>query len=121
MAVRQGTEDPFEQLIAGLDSEKTYHFRAQAKNSQGTASGADKEFATTAKPPEAGEYRKITITHPALKTVRVIRAGQEQTKYDNLSNLDEGFIHGELQLPVEIPATVEVTTLANQVYKFNVS
>lgn len=114
------TEDTFEQVIAGLDSEKTYHFRAQAKNSAGTASGADKEFVTQEAPPPIGEYKKITITHPALKTVRVIRAGQEQTKYDNLSNLDEGFIHGEIQLPVEVPADVEITTLANQIYKFSI-
>lgn len=117
----KATEDAFEQLIAGLDSEKTYHFRAQAKNSKGTASGDDKELITQEAPPGPGVYRKVSITHPALKTVRVLKAGQEQTKYDNLSNLDEGFIHGELELPVEVPADVEVTTLANQVYKFNVN
>ena len=112
--------DTFEQLIANLDGDKTYHFRAQAKNSVGTSSGVDKEFTTEEMPPTPGVHRKVTITHPALKTVRVIRGGVEQTKYDNLSNLDEGFIHGELQLPVEPPAIVEVTTLANQVYKFQI-
>jgi len=117
----KATNDLFEQLITGLDSDKTYHFRAQAKNAHGTSSGADKEFTTQEVPPPPAKYRKIIITHPALKTVRVIKDGEEQTKYENLSNLEEGFIHGEIELPAEAPTTVEVTTLAEQVYKFNVN
>ena len=40
------TDDTFEQAISGLDPNTTYHFRAQAKNSAGTTSGADRTFTT---------------------------------------------------------------------------
>lgn len=40
------TTDTFEQAISGLEPNTTYHFRAQAKNSAGTASGADRTFTT---------------------------------------------------------------------------
>ncbi|MBA7635143.1 hypothetical protein ES703_42744 [subsurface metagenome] len=40
------TSDTFEQTISGLEPNTTYHFRAQAKNSVGTASGADRTFTT---------------------------------------------------------------------------
>ncbi|MBA7601270.1 hypothetical protein ES703_08337 [subsurface metagenome] len=36
----------FEQAIAGLSPNKTYHFRAQARNSAGTSYGADRTFTT---------------------------------------------------------------------------
>ncbi|GAI06001.1 unnamed protein product, partial [marine sediment metagenome] len=36
----------FEQAITGLDPNKTYHFRAQARNSAGTVNGADRTFTT---------------------------------------------------------------------------
>ncbi|GAH63087.1 unnamed protein product, partial [marine sediment metagenome] len=36
----------FEQAITGLDLHKTYHFRAQARNSAGTVNGADRTFTT---------------------------------------------------------------------------
>ncbi|GAI96386.1 unnamed protein product, partial [marine sediment metagenome] len=36
----------FEQAIPGLDPNKTYHFRAQARNSAGTVNGADRTFTT---------------------------------------------------------------------------
>ncbi|MBA7670144.1 hypothetical protein ES703_78287 [subsurface metagenome] len=38
----------FEQAIAGLNPNTTYHFRAQATNSAGTANGADRTFTTQA-------------------------------------------------------------------------
>lgn len=40
------TGNTFEQTISGLEPNTTYHFRAQAKNSAGTASGADRTFTT---------------------------------------------------------------------------
>ncbi|GAI98064.1 unnamed protein product, partial [marine sediment metagenome] len=40
------TGQTFAQPISGLDPNTTYHFRAQAKNSAGTASGADRTFTT---------------------------------------------------------------------------
>jgi len=40
------TGNTFEQLIGGLTPNTTYHFRAQAKNSAGTASGDDITFTT---------------------------------------------------------------------------
>ncbi|GAI88874.1 unnamed protein product, partial [marine sediment metagenome] len=36
----------FEQAIAGLSPNITYHFRAQARNSAGTVNGADRTFTT---------------------------------------------------------------------------
>jgi len=36
----------FEQAIASLSPKKTYHFRAQARNSAGTVNGADRTFTT---------------------------------------------------------------------------
>jgi len=44
------TDDIFSQRITGLTPLTGYHFRAQIKNSAGTANGADKTFTTTSLP-----------------------------------------------------------------------
>ena len=112
--------DTFEQLITGLDPDQLYHFRAQAKNAAGTSSASDAEFTTSILPPAYGAMKKAQITHPALKTVRIIQHGQEVGKFDQLSNPDEAYIESGLTLSIPTPSTVEVTTLADQVYEFNI-
>jgi len=114
------SEDTFEQLITGLDADQLYHFRAQAKNSQGTTSGSDAEFTTSILPPAYGATNKAQITHPALKTVRIIQYGQEVAKFDELSNPDQSYIESGLTIHIPTPATVEVTTLADQTWEFNI-
>ncbi|MBA7645702.1 hypothetical protein ES703_53460 [subsurface metagenome] len=114
------SEATFEQLITGLDPDQTYHFRAQAKNSVGTSSGSDAEFTTSILPPAYGAMKKAQITHPALKTVRIIQHGQQVAKFDELSNPDESYIESGLTIHIPTPSTVEVTTLADQVYEFTI-
>lgn len=112
--------DTFQQLITGLDPDQLYHFRAQAKNTQGTTSGSDTEFTTSTLPLAYGAMKKAQITHPALKTVRIIQHGQQVAKFDQLSNPDENYIESGLTVSIPTPSTVEVTTLADQVYEFNI-
>lgn len=114
------SEDTFEQLITGLDPDQLYHFRAQAKNSAGTESGSDAEFTTSILPPVYGATKRAQITHPALKTVRIIQYGQEVAKFDELSNPDQSYIESGLTIHIPTPSTVEVTTLADQTWEFNI-
>jgi len=112
------SEATFEQLITGLDPDQLYHFRAQAKNSDSTVSGIDREFTTSSLPIAYGAMKKAQITHPALKTVRIIQHGQEVAKFDDLSNPDESYIESGLTIQIPTPSTVEVTTLADQTWEF---
>lgn len=114
------SEATFQQLLTALDPDQTYHFRAQAKNSAATSSGTDAQFTTSILPPVYGAMKKAQITHPALKTVRIIQHGQQVAKFDELSNPDQHYIESGLTIPIPTPSTIEVTTLADQVYEFNI-
>lgn len=114
------TGNTFQQEITGLQDEKTYHLKAEAKNSAGTAYGADAEFATTQEPLPEGKQVKALITHPAIKRVKVIFYDQEIADYDQLSNPEEQRIESSLEIPVPTPCTIEVTTLADQVFEFKI-
>lgn len=109
------TNDQFQQLISTLDSNSAYHFRAEANNAGGTSYGGDKQFATQAEPILT---RTILITHPALKRVRVLADSQVQANYDQLSNPDQSRIQSSLKISIRLPVTIEVTTLADQVFNY---
>jgi hypothetical protein len=64
--------------------------------------------------------RKVLITHPALKQVDVIKAGQTTMSYQNLSNLDESRIENAFEIPVDAPATIKVTALSGEEWTFNI-
>lgn len=114
------TNDTFLETITSLQDEKTYHFRTEANNSKGTSYGADAEFTTLPIPNPEGQQVKVTITHPALKRVRAFFYGQEFADYNMLSDPDNERIIDCLEIPVATPCTVEVTTLADQVFTFNI-
>ncbi len=99
---------------------RSYHFRTEATNSGGTIYGADAEFTTEAMPPPVGQQVKALITHPALKRVRVIFEEQEMADYDQLSNPEEQRLESSLEIPIPTPCTIEVTTLADQVFEFKI-
>ncbi len=65
----------FEQAITGLDTNKTYHFRAQARNSAGTANGADRTFKTPIELP--------TVTTNPASGLSAIAATLNGTLSDN--------------------------------------
>jgi len=64
--------------------------------------------------------RKVLITHPALKTVTVVKNGETQASYENLSNLDESRIEGSIELPVSPPAKLLVETLSGEIFTFDI-
>ncbi len=59
------TGDAFWQIIASLEPDITYHFRAQARNSVGAASGTDMSFKTLTRP-EAEVGVPYSIFNPSL-------------------------------------------------------
>jgi hypothetical protein len=115
------TDETFEQLIADLQPDTPYVFRAVAENSAGPAYGETLEFTTLPIPPPPPVTQKVLITHPALKDVIVEYEGVEQAGYRNLSNLDEKRIEDAIELPVPTPATIKVTTLAGETWIYPIS
>lgn len=65
--------------------------------------------------------KKVTITHPALLTVKVYRNGELIDTYDELSNLDEDRLENALEIPVLAPATLEIVTLAGQIFTYEIA
>lgn len=113
------TNDTFEATIESLDPTTTYHFRAKAKHTWYTGYGDDQYFDTLTPPPPPREYQKVVIRHPAIKSVAVYKDGQLIESYGELSNLDEERIEDGIEIPVQPPAQVEVLTIADQSYIFN--
>ena len=60
------TGDAFWQVIASLEPDTTYHFRAQARNSVGDASGADMTFKTLARPEAEVIESLYSVLNPSL-------------------------------------------------------
>jgi len=60
------TGDTFWQLIASLEPDTTYHFRAQARNSAASASGADMTFKTLTKPEAEAIEQLYSSLDPSL-------------------------------------------------------
>jgi hypothetical protein len=114
------TNDTFEQALTNLTPETTYHFRVEANNEIGTSYSAGTSFTTTPAPIQVGIQIKVLITHPSIKEVKVIQAGQVQSDYEQLSNLGQGYIENSLEIPVPTPCTIEITTLADQVFCFDI-
>ncbi|MFH1381500.1 MAG: hypothetical protein ABIH70_01240 [Chloroflexota bacterium] len=60
------TGDAFWQVIASLEPDTTYHFRAQARNSVGAARGADMTFKTLARPEAEVIEALYSVLDPSL-------------------------------------------------------
>lgn len=59
-----GAWQAFEQLVTGLEIDTLYHYRAQARNEGGTASGSDGTFTTMFTAPT--EFRAKAISHTSI-------------------------------------------------------
>ena len=59
-----GAGESFNQLVAGLEVDTTYHYRAQANNEGGTSSGSDETFTTMFTAPT--DFRAKTISHTSI-------------------------------------------------------
>lgn len=95
----------------------------------GTVYGADKQFTT--KTPMFGDDKffttlpaiplhreRIHIHHPALlKVTRVIPQGEE-TIFDDLSSLAQGYIESDVIFPLDCPATIAVTIITGKRYTY---
>lgn len=115
------TDDEFEASIVDLLPATTYTFRAIAENSEGTHEGDTLEFTTESPPPPPPVTKKVLVTHPAIKEVEVQKDGQPATKYENLSNLAEQRIETAVELPVEVPATLLVTSLSGETWTYTIT
>lgn len=113
------TDDEFEATIASLDPTTRYHFRAKARHTWATGYGSDAHLDTLAPPPPPREYEKVVIRHPAIKTVAVYQNGQLVDEFTQLSNLDEQRIEDCIEIPIQPPAQVRITTLADKEWNFN--
>lgn len=60
------TGDAFWQIIASLEPDTSYHFRAQAKNSAGATIGADMTFKTLARPEAEVIEALYSVLNPSL-------------------------------------------------------
>ena len=60
------TGDTFWQLIASLEPDTTYHFRAQARNSTASAVGADVAFKTLTEPEAEAIEESYSLVDPSL-------------------------------------------------------
>jgi hypothetical protein len=58
----RGTVLPVSVVVTGLTPDTTYHYRLVATNANGTSSGADQTFTTSAPPPPAPEYGRYNGT-----------------------------------------------------------
>ena len=64
--------------------------------------------------------RKVLVTHPAIKSVTVVKDGETETVYDNLSNLNELRIEDAIELPVIPPAKLLVQTISGETWTFDI-
>lgn len=69
----------FNKLITGLTIGETYHFRAQAKNPGGTASGSDATFTTVFGPPQ--DFRAKAISSTTINLNWVKQGDQTHIRY----------------------------------------
>ena len=77
--------DSFETIISSLLNDTTYHFRAQANNTQGTASGADKEFTTLAAPPASATPHILALARSELLWLFRLKPGSGTYSASKLS------------------------------------
>jgi len=93
----------FEQAITGLDPNKTYHFRGQARNSTGTVNGADRTFTTLVATP-------MVTTDPATELRAIAAILNGTLNQDGGEACDCGFEYGKTVAYGETTPTESKTT-----------